>query len=216
MAAPAWPSAQHRIFLAGPPGAGKGTVAAQLERHLGVVAISTGDLCREEIARDSEVGRAIKARVEAGVIRVETRHWLPALLARLEAAPAAGWILDGAPRWREQVAELQLVQVTPTLFIILDLSEEECLRRLSTRLIHKPSGQVYNALTNPPPPELLSQCAPRADDQSGKAIARVRESNQWFADVDTWYPSDVVVRINADQSVDQVLSDILKAVNSLC
>lgn len=210
-----WKSKKFRIFLAGPPGSGKGTLAARLAEQLNLLTISTGDLCRDEIARETEVGKRIKAQVEAGVIRMDTSCWLPALLSRLVSAPADGWLLDGAPRWREQVEDLAQVGVYPTVFIILDLSEEECLARLAQRLIHKPTGIIYNLQTNPPPSaEIREACTARIDDQSEKALARVRESNHWFKDIDQWYPKEIVHHIDASQSIDLVYIRVLEILNN--
>lgn len=197
-----WQNAQHRIFLGGPPGSGKGTIAARLAEELGILAISTGDLCRAEIRQKTAVGLAIQERVEAGVVRVDASYWLPALIPRLEAAPANGWLLDGAPRWKEQVADLSAAGLSPTIFLVLDLSDEECLERLGNRVIDPTTGDIYNRISKPPPIEL--DCSVRIDDQADKARKRVTESAALMAGVDTWYPEGVVIHINASAPIEEV------------
>jgi adenylate kinase len=95
-----------RLLILGPPGAGKGTQAARLAAHYGIPAISTGDIFRSNIADRTPLGQKVKAIVDAGdyVPDSITNELVRERLAQPDTD--AGFLLDGYPRTRAQVAEL--------------------------------------------------------------------------------------------------------------
>ena len=91
-----------RIVLLGPPGAGKGTQAAILSDKLGVPHVSTGDLFRENIGNNTELGQEAKSYIDAGKL-VPTSVTVNMVKDRLSQDDAAdGFLLDGFPRTVEQ------------------------------------------------------------------------------------------------------------------
>jgi adenylate kinase len=95
-----------RIVFLGPPGSGKGTQAKLLARRLGVPAVSTGDMLREAVRRQTELGRRAKAIMEAGEL-VPDDVVIGLIRERIGMADAArGFILDGFPRTVEQAQAL--------------------------------------------------------------------------------------------------------------
>ena len=95
-----------RLVILGPPGAGKGTQAARLAEYYGIPAISTGDIFRSNIAGGTELGVQVEAIVDAGgyVPDEVTNAMVRDRLAQDDAA--GGFLLDGYPRTRAQVDEL--------------------------------------------------------------------------------------------------------------
>ncbi len=125
------------LVLLGPPGAGKGTQAGRLAASMGVPAISTGDIFRENVKGESELGLAAKRYMDAG-------EYVPddvtnAMVAdRLGQADArAGFILDGYPRTAAQVDRLDeiLAEGDAALEIVLEITAdpEEIVGRLTLR-----------------------------------------------------------------------------------
>jgi adenylate kinase len=95
-----------RLIILGPPGAGKGTQAARLAERHGIPAISTGDIFRSNIKEGTELGRQVQALLASGAY-VPDEITNAIVRDRLQQPDAArGFLLDGYPRTKAQVAEL--------------------------------------------------------------------------------------------------------------
>lgn len=138
-----------RMIIFGPPGSGKGTYASRLMSILGVPHISTGDLVREEIKGQTEIGRIAKRYVERGEL-VPDEIIIDLLLRRLRQPDAEkGFILDGFPRNISQAKFLE-EKFKIDLVINLVVPDDVIIQRLSNRLICKRCGAIYNRLTLKP------------------------------------------------------------------
>ena len=129
-----------RIVFLGPPGSGKGTQAKLLAKRLGVPAVSTGDILREAVKRESPLGRRAKKIMEAGELVPD--DVVIGLIRERVAAPdaAAGFILDGFPRTIAQAEALdRLLEESGTpLDAVLNLEVPEA--SLTERLLGR-AGQ---------------------------------------------------------------------------
>ena len=128
-----------RLLIVGPPGAGKGTQAARIAERFAIPTISTGDIFRANIANETDLGKQVKAIVDAG-------DYVPDSLTnalvtdRLDEADAAGgFLLDGYPRTTDQVEYLAnlLASHGHTLDAVIRLvaDQDEIVRRLRQRAI---------------------------------------------------------------------------------
>ena len=126
-----------RLVILGPPGAGKGTQAARLAQHYGVPAISTGDIFRSNIAAGTELGAQVQEIVDAGgyVPDEITNTMVRERLAQPDAE--GGFLLDGFPRTRAQVDELDkiLAQWGQAVDVVAELTvdPDELVARLVRR-----------------------------------------------------------------------------------
>jgi len=141
------------IFL-GVPGAGKGTQATTVAEKLKLVYIATGDLFRQAIGGETELGMRVKSYVEAGKL-VPDEITIKMVLDRLSAPDAGrGAILDGFPRSIKQAEALDeaLGKESKAIdkVILIKVSEEELLKRLGGRWTCPSCQTLYHEVSSPP------------------------------------------------------------------
>ncbi len=132
-----------KAIIFGAPGSGKGTYASRLQAKLGVDVIAMGDIFRELLKEDSELGRKVKVYVEKGLL-VPDEIVVEVLKQRLSKIPKGkGFILDGYPRTLEQAKTLDAITKIDAI-LLLDVSDWIIIERLSSRRICRNCGTVYN------------------------------------------------------------------------
>lgn len=136
------------VFL-GPPGAGKGTLAANAKDYYNIPHISTGDLFRNNIKNETELGKQVKAILASGGL-VPDSITIEMVRNRLKEADCnKGFILDGFPRTIPQADAL--AEMTDLDAVVnMDISNEEVIARLSGRRMCPSTGRIYHILFNPP------------------------------------------------------------------
>lgn len=171
-----------RIVLLGPPGAGKGSLAALAQSRLRVAHISTGELFRREIARRSALGRRVHRYVTSGrlvpdalVIRVMAAHLTRRLLA-------GGFVLDGFPRTEGQAVALDGLlrrrQAPLDGAVYVTSPESVLIKRLSGRRVCPTCGTNYHLRTmRPQRPGRCDRCGDqlivRKDDEPATMSKRL-------------------------------------------
>ena len=157
-----------KAIIFGAPGAGKGTYSSRLQSKLGVEVISTGDIFREIMKDDSELGKKVKGYVEKGVL-VPDEVVVEVLKQRLSKIPKEkGFILDGYPRTLEQAKILDSITEIDVI-LLLNVPDWIIIERLSSRRICRNCGTVYNIRFLKPKVEgICDKCAgplyQRSDD----------------------------------------------------
>jgi adenylate kinase len=141
------------IFL-GPPGAGKGTQAQRLRDDFHLPYISTGDMLREHVKNESELGRKAKEFMDAGGL-VPDELVIAMLSERLQAADTGdGFILDGFPRTIPQAKaleqELQRLGRRITAVLLIDVADDVLVERISGRRVCVKAGHNYHIKYDPP------------------------------------------------------------------
>ncbi|GBE81945.1 adenylate kinase-domain-containing protein [Sparassis latifolia] len=157
-----------RMLMFGKPGAGKGTLSARLVKKYDILSLSTGDLLRQHIAEQTEVGRMAEKVVAAGSLLPDD-VMLKVVTSKLDLLHNKHWILDGFPRTLGQGKLLDSHlrnQGSPlSLIVNLDVADEVILSRISDRWVHLPSGRVYHLSYNPPKIAGL-------DDETGEPLTK--------------------------------------------
>lgn len=137
------------IVLLGPPGAGKGTIAARIVKAYKVQHISTGDIFRENIKKATNLGLKAKEYMERGELVPDDLVVEIALDRLAQPDCDRGFLLDGFPRTVPQAQALDefLELKSSKLDVVLNLlvPREELIRRITGRLICKNCGAIYHA-----------------------------------------------------------------------
>ena len=146
--------AELNLILLGPPGAGKGTQADRLVEDFRLAPVATGHMLRAAVADGSELGSKAQSFMEAGDL-VPDDLIIEMLGERLQEEDATdGFILDGFPRNPEQAAELdrQMAELGRrlTAALLIEVSDDEVVRRLSGRRVCVKNGHLYHVEFDPP------------------------------------------------------------------
>jgi adenylate kinase len=208
-----------KISLLGPVGSGKGTQAQRVSEALNWTRIATGDLVRDQIEADTELGRTLKRYNDQGE-PVPDEDILELILPHLQ--PAGGWILDNCPRTIKQARmldeELENRGIGLDRVILLEgLSDEELIERVSSgRRTSLATGRVYH-LENDPPPEPNEGLDPgpfvQRDDDTEEALQRQLES--WHEEAEEikehYEEQGILAVVDAGQEVPEITDDIIEA-----
>ena len=175
------------LILFGPPGAGKGTQAERLQVDFQLPYIATGDMLRENVRDGTELGRQAERYMKAGDL-VPDDVIVAMVGERLQEEDARdGFILDGFPRTIEQAQALdrQLSELGRriTAVLLLDVTDDEVVRRLSGRRICVKAGHNYHVEFDPPKREGVcdqdgSRLIQRDDDKPEVVENRLRIYHQ--------------------------------------
>ncbi|MGM9873412.1 MAG: adenylate kinase [Bacilli bacterium] len=145
---------KKNIILMGPPGAGKGTAAKQLQSAFGLVHISTGDMFREAIKEGTELGKLAKTFIDHGDL-VPDDVTIGIVKERLSKDDCdKGFLLDGFPRTLVQAEALSQIskEINRPIDVVvnLDCDQQELVRRISGRRVCKSCGAPYHVTTMKP------------------------------------------------------------------
>lgn len=212
---------QKKYFIVfGPPGSGKGTQVKMLAERLNLPAISTGDLLRSEIDKESPIGLSVKALLAEGKLASDEIVG-ELLLKRLRKKDtAAGVIFDGYPRRLSQ-QEFLLGHLSKgksehaIVPLLIDVSDEEVVRRISGRRACL-CGAVYHLVSKPPKEEgKCDRCGGklfiRDDDKPSVVKNRLKTYHKESAKIlSYWRERKQLVEINGEQSIKKVDAELMR------
>ena len=208
------------ILLMGPPGAGKGTQAAELVAEFHIPHISTGDMFRASVKEGTELGKQAKACMDAGQL-VPDSITIGIVKERL-AKPDChkGFILDGFPRTIEQANALDCtltdLGIKLDRVININVPVGDLINRMTGRRICKGCGATFHVILNPSTKDgRCDKCDgelyQRADDTEGTVTKRLTVySNQTEPLIEYYQSKDLYLEIDGRQSIGAVFSDIVK------
>ncbi|MFI6929963.1 adenylate kinase [Streptomyces sp. NPDC050287] len=211
-----------RIVLVGPPGAGKGTQAAFLAKNLSIPHISTGDLFRANISKQTELGKLAKSYMDAGNL-VPDEVTIGMAKDRMEQPDAEnGFLLDGFPRNVSQAEALDemLKSEGMKLDAVLDLEvpEDEVVKRIAGRRIcRNDSAHVFHVSYQTPKQEgVCDVCGGelyQRDDDSEETVRKRLEvyHTQTEPIIDYYKAQGLVVTISALGKVEDVTARAMEA-----
>jgi len=209
------------IVMLGPPGVGKGTQAKILAEKTGLAHISSGDLFRENIKNQTELGQLAQSYMNKGELVPDdvTISMIRERLSRLDCQ--VGAILDGFPRTPAQADALKQMlaefdgDVDHVPFVTAN--QEVLVSRLSGRWTCRANGHVFHEKFNPPQEEGIcdldgSELYQRDDDKAETVIRRIQVYMEQTAPLISYYrDAGKLIEIDGAQPIEQVTDALTKA-----
>lgn len=210
------------IVLLGPQGSGKGTQSKLIAENTGLPVIGTGNILRKEIDSGSELGAQIAERINKGnFVSDELANQLVEKHLEGSSLYDNGYILDGYPRSLPQVeffVENILTSEDELKVIVLELSEEESIVRLSNRRVCEKCGSNFHLVYNKPKDSnICDSCGGdleiREDDKPEFVKKRLSIYHDKTMPLINYFEDKTeydVVKIDAHGAIDEITSNILK------
>ncbi|MDR0850073.1 MAG: adenylate kinase [Christensenellaceae bacterium] len=203
------------IILFGAPGSGKGTLSNMLEKELGVVHISTGDMFRSEIASDTELGRNVKGYLDSGSL-VPDEIVIGVIKERLSNSDTKkGVLFDGFPRTVFQAKALDKICSIDKV-ILIEITPEAVIKRLTTRRMCKQCQKITNLrwLVNGKCEKCGGEVYQRDDDKEEVIIDRLKNYEMLTKPLAEYYTKACkLLMMEAKQEVSDNLKDALALIN---
>jgi adenylate kinase len=206
------------IILLGPQGSGKGTQGQRLAQKYNHYYFSTGEELRRIAKTDPRINETIH-KVGALLPDDEVFNITSKVLTAKATNNFKDIIFDGYPRSVPQYRLLhdflsgKFAKIDKV--ILLEISDKESIKRLTSRRTHKLTGKIYNLETNPPGPEIRPEdLYQRLDDHPEAISKRLSEyKNSTHPLIKLLTEENKVLKVNAAQSIDRVTEDIEKVLN---
>ena len=213
------------LLIVGAPGVGKGTMSRYLIKEYGVEHISTGDMLREAIANETEVGLKAKSFMDKGAL-VPDEIINEIIVERLgKGNNEKGFLFDGYPRTLAQAESLSEILKKLNLkidaVINLNIDDEIVKKRITGRRTCPQCGEIYNIYFKPSKEEdVCDKCgtklSTRKDDNIESLKTRLEEFHKNTQPIIEYYNKDNLVKnINADQERDAEFADIKKSLEGI-
>ncbi|PPI88413.1 adenylate kinase [Candidatus Pantoea edessiphila] len=210
-----------RIVLLGPPGTGKGTQAQFIIEKYGIPQISTGDMLRNLINKNTEIGKSTKTIMDQGKL-ITDEIIISLVNDRICHKDCKnGFLLDGFPRTICQANAMKKIGIKIDNVLEFIVPNELIMKRIIGRRIHIPSGRVYHVLFNPPKLENKDDITGekldiRKDDQANVLLDRLKEYHRITAPLIKYYKNEaklgnvVYSKIDGSKKVSEVSSQVIK------
>jgi adenylate kinase len=213
------------LVLLGPPGSGKGTQGERLQEDLRLPYYATGDILRAAVRDQTELGRTAKEYMDRGDL-VPDEVIVDVIAERIDSPEAAdGFILDGFPRTEPQAEALaaRLAELGRALtgVLLIDVDDDEVVRRLGGRRTCEENGHVFHIEFNPPEKEGVcdldgSPLVVRDDDKPDVIRHRLDQYHRKTEPLVDYYDGQSLLRrIDGAASPDEVGAEVERTLATL-
>ena len=217
--------AELNLVLLGPPGSGKGTQGERLQEDLRLPYYATGDILRAAVRDETELGRTAKGYMDAGDL-VPDEVIVGVIAEALDSAAARdGFLLDGFPRTTPQAealdAKLEELGRAVSAVLLIDVSDEEVVRRLGGRRTCVENGHVFHVDFNPPKQEGVcdidgSELVTRDDDKPDVIRKRLETYHEKTEPLVDYYDQrSVLRRIDGELAPNEVGEEIRRTLATM-
>lgn len=198
-----------RMILVGPPGAGKGTQAAQLLERLTIPHISTGDMLRAAVKAETALGKEADEYMKRGDL-VPDRVVIGMVLERIQEPDAKkGFMLDGFPRTKPQAEALdealKEAKVQLDAVVLIEVPDELIVDRITGRRMDPETGDIYHIEFSPAPAEIQDRLIQRKDDTEEAVKARLQKYHDETQPIVPFYEAqNILKRVDGVGTPDEV------------
>lgn len=205
------------LVLLGGPGAGKGTQAEKLVNERGINHLATGDILREEVDKETELGQEAKGYMDRGDLVPDE---LVVDMVKKRLGQDKGYLFDGFPRTIDQAEELEAV-LDLDLVLYIKIDKEEAVRRLSARRVCSNCGKIYNKNFKKPDQEgICDECGEELYQRDDDKPEVIRDRFETFLEetsplIDYYSGKELLEEVDGEQSPDQVYEEIEGALAKL-
>jgi adenylate kinase len=217
--------AELNLVLLGPPGSGKGTQGERLNEDLHLPYYATGDILRAAVRDETELGRSAKQYMDSGDL-VPDEVIVGVIVEALDSDAARdGFILDGFPRTTPQAealdAKLDELGRRVTAVLLIDVSDDEVVRRLGGRRTCEANGHVFHVDFNPPEQEGVcdldgSELIVRDDDKPEVIRKRLDTYHEKTEPLVSYYDRrSVLRRIAGESAPDEVTEEVRRTLATM-
>jgi adenylate kinase len=207
------------LVLLGPPGSGKGTQGERLNEELRLPYYATGDILRGAVRDETELGQTAKEYMDRGDL-VPDEVIVGVIAERIDSSEARdGFILDGFPRTTPQAealdAKLGELGRTVTAVLLIDVSDDEVVRRLGGRRTCEANGHVFHVDFEPPKQEGVcdidgSELIVRDDDKPEVIRKRLETYHEKTEPLVAYYDNRSVLRRIAGEAAPEAVAEEIR------
>lgn len=213
------------LVLLGPPGSGKGTQGERLNEDLRLPYYATGDILRAAVREETELGKTAKEYMDRGDL-VPDEVIVGVIAERIDSSEARdGFILDGFPRTTPQAealdAKLTELGRAVTAVLLIDVSDDEVVRRLGGRRTCVANGHVFHVEFQPPQQEGVcdidgSELIVRDDDKPEVIRKRLQTYHEKTEPLVSYYDTrSLLRRIDGEATPDEVADQVRRTLATL-
>ncbi len=213
-----------RLVILGPPGAGKGTQAERIIKKYNIPHISTGDIFRDNIKRETELGMTAKGYMDKGLL-VPDEVVVKIVQDRLSEDDCKnGFLLDGFPRTVNQAvaldAELDKMGIKLDGVINIEADKDVLIERAIGRRVCPTCGATYHVKYNPPEEEGIcdedgSKLIQREDDVEETVATRIQVYlDQTMPLINYYGAQGLLLNIDGTKTIDEIFDEIVKALEA--
>jgi len=209
-----------RLLILGPPGSGKGTQSDIIKEKMNLKKLSTGDLLRNEMKKQSSVGLEAKKFIEKGELVPDSVmiNILEIYIDKFESE-GVGYILDGFPRTKPQAEALMKMleekNAPLSSAILVDVAEEEVIRRLGSRWTCKECQGIFSFPDGKPSEAKCSKCGgelyQRSDDKKETIVNRLKVYKKNTEPlIEYFIKKKLLITVSGEGKVDDIADEIIK------
>jgi len=205
-----------KLILLGPPGSGKGTISERVEKDYKLYHLSAGALLREEVTKNTTIGKQIKQYIDRGEL---VPPEFVVQLVKLAVQHKNNYILDGFPRSIEQAEHI--IDLKIDLVILLDISQDLVIQRFAGRRVCQTGEHGYHLQTLPPKTPGIcdvdkTPLQQRQDDNPDIIKKRFQVyNNETKPLIDYYQKAHLLKKINANGTPDEVYQNVQKVIQKL-